>query len=52
MKDVVETNVNQVTDNLEQESSSEKTFTQDDLTRAGSKEHSKGYAKVIERIWF
>ena len=52
MTDVVETNVDQATDNLEQELSSEKTFTQNDLTRVGSKEHSKGYAKALKELGF
>lgn len=52
MDNVVENNVDQATENLEQNQSESKSFTQDDLNRVGTKEHSKGYSKALKDLGF
>ncbi|KPJ22128.1 hypothetical protein AKK44_06190 [Streptococcus phocae] len=52
MENVTNENVDQETTNLENSQSEDKTFTQDDLTRVGTKEHSKGYNKAIKELGF
>ncbi|CAW92163.1 hypothetical protein [Streptococcus equi] len=52
MENVANENVDQETTNLENSQSENKTFTQDDLTRVGTKEHSKGYNKALKELGF
>lgn len=52
MENVTNENVDQETTDLENSQSEDKAFTQDDLNRVGTKEHSKGYNKAVKDLGF
>ncbi|WP_283279413.1 hypothetical protein [Streptococcus dysgalactiae] len=52
MENVTNENVDQETTGLENNQQEDKTFTQDDLNRVGTKEHSKGYNKAVKDLGF
>lgn len=52
MENVTNENVDQETTGLENNQQEDKAFTQDDLNRVGTKEHSKGYNKAVKDLGF
>ncbi|QBX14817.1 hypothetical protein Javan157_0023 [Streptococcus phage Javan157] len=52
MENVTNENVDQETTGLENNQQEDKVFTQDDLNRVGTKEHSKGYNKAVKDLGF
>lgn len=52
MENVTNENVDQETTDLENNQQEDKAFTQDDLNRVGTKEHSKGYNKAVKDLGF
>ncbi|HFP5954073.1 TPA: hypothetical protein ACHI5I_000994 [Streptococcus pyogenes] len=50
MENVTNENVDQETTDLENNQQEDKAFTQDDLNRVGTKEHSKGYNKAVKDL--
>ncbi|HEQ8184091.1 TPA: hypothetical protein VH666_001453 [Streptococcus pyogenes] len=52
MENVTNENVDQETTDLENNQQKDKAFTQDDLNRVGTKEHSKGYNKAVKDLGF
>lgn len=52
MENVTNENVDQETTDLENNQPEDKAFTQDDLNRVGTKEHSKGYNKAVKDLGF
>lgn len=52
MENVTNENVDQETTDLGNNQQEDKAFTQDDLNRVGTKEHSKGYNKAVKDLGF
>lgn len=52
MENVTNENVDQETTDLENNQQEDKAFTQDDLNRVGTKEHSKDYNKAVKDLGF